>query len=93
MEIKQSTRKNKKYMVKVNDKWIHFGDVRYAQFRDSTPLKLYSIRTKKEEKTESSVEIFRKVYLVDSYLFSLRRMRSTVGYSLISNGLSPKRCL
>ena len=44
MEIKQSTPKNKKYMVLVNGKWIHFGDSRYEQFResDSTPLKLYS---------------------------------------------------
>ena len=50
MEIKQSTRKNKKYMVKVNDKWIHFGDVRYAQFRDKTPLKLYSVLDHKDKK-------------------------------------------
>ena len=42
MEIKQSTRKNKKYMIKYKDKWIHFGDTRYEQFRDGTPLKLYS---------------------------------------------------
>ena len=50
MEIKQSTRKNKKYMVKVNDKWIHFGDVRYAQFKDKTPLKLYSALDHKDKK-------------------------------------------
>ena len=41
-EMKQSTRKNKKYMVKVNNKWIHFGDTRYQQYKDRTPLKLYS---------------------------------------------------
>jgi hypothetical protein len=23
-------------------KWIHFGDTRYEQFKDRTPLKLYS---------------------------------------------------
>ena len=40
-EFKKSTRKNKKYMVKVNDKWIHFGDTRYQQFNDKTPLNLY----------------------------------------------------
>ena len=50
MEIKQSTRKNKKYMVKVNDKWIHFGDVRYAQYKDKTPLKLYSDLDHKDKK-------------------------------------------
>ena len=42
MEIKQSTRKNKKYMVKYNNKWIHFGDTRYQQYKDKIPLKLYS---------------------------------------------------
>ena len=42
VEMKQSTRKNKKYMVKVNNKWIHFGDTRYQQYKDRTPLKLYS---------------------------------------------------
>jgi len=41
-EFKKSTRKNKKYMVKVGDKWIHFGDTRYQQFNDKVPLKLYS---------------------------------------------------
>jgi hypothetical protein len=42
MEIKKSTRKNKKYMVRYNNKWIHFGDTRYQHFKDTTPLKLYS---------------------------------------------------
>jgi hypothetical protein len=41
-EFKKSTRKNKKYMVKVDDKWVHFGDTRYEQFFDKVPLKLYS---------------------------------------------------
>ena len=40
--VEPSTRKNKKYMVKYNDKWIHFGDKRHEHYRDSTPLKLYS---------------------------------------------------
>tara|TARA_R100000231_G_scaffold37543_1_gene32925 strand:- start:7928 stop:8170 length:243 start_codon:yes stop_codon:yes gene_type:complete len=44
----KSTRKNKKYMVYVKSnnkrgyKLIHFGDNRYQQYKDSTPLKLYS---------------------------------------------------
>lgn len=41
LEFKKSTRKNKKYMVFYNGKWIHFGDSRYDQYRDTTPLKLY----------------------------------------------------
>ena len=36
-------------MVLVNDKWIHFGDSRYEQFRDSTPLKLYSYLDHKDK--------------------------------------------
>ena len=42
--FKASTRKNKKYMYKgplSQNKWVHFGDSRYQQYKDSTPLKLY----------------------------------------------------
>ena len=42
LSFKRSTRKNKKYMVSYNNNWIHFGDTRYGQFKDKTPLKLYS---------------------------------------------------
>ena len=41
-EIKKSTRKNKKYMVKVGNTWVHWGDSRYQQYKDMTPLKAYS---------------------------------------------------
>jgi len=41
-EFKKSTRKNKKYMVKVDDRWIHFGQLPYEHFKDSTPQKIYS---------------------------------------------------
>ena len=45
-EFKKSTRKDKKYMVKVSDKWIHFGAIvngkPMEQFKDSTGLGLYS---------------------------------------------------
>ena len=42
--IVKSTRKHKKYMVIFNDKRppVHFGDNRYQQYKDSTPLKLYA---------------------------------------------------
>lgn len=45
--IRRSTRKNKKYMTDVvyNNKFHknqHFGDSRYSQYRDQTPLKIYS---------------------------------------------------
>ena len=43
IKIKQSTRAAKKYMaVLPSGKKIHFGAKGYEQFRDSTPLKLYS---------------------------------------------------
>lgn len=42
-QVKQSTRKNKKYMARFNGgEWQHFGDTRYEQYFDRTPLKLYS---------------------------------------------------
>ena len=42
--IQKSTRKNKKYKAVFADKRpaIHFGDNRYQQYKDSTPLGLYS---------------------------------------------------
>ena len=42
LTFKKSTRKNKKYMVFYNNKWIHFGDKRFQQYEDKTPLKIYS---------------------------------------------------
>jgi len=45
-EFKKSTRKGKKYMVKVGNKWIHFGAIvngkPMEQFKDSTGIGLYS---------------------------------------------------
>ena len=42
--LKKSTRQFKKYMAVFDDgrPSVHFGDNRYEQYRDSTPLKLYS---------------------------------------------------
>ena len=42
MQFEKSNRKNKKYMVFYNNKWIHFGDIRYEHYKDRTPLKIYS---------------------------------------------------
>ena len=47
-EISKSNRKNKKYKIQVIDKktgkieYIHFGSSIHQQYRDTTPLKLYS---------------------------------------------------
>ncbi len=29
-------------MVKVDNKWVHFGNINYQHYFDSTPLKLYT---------------------------------------------------
>jgi hypothetical protein len=42
MIFQKSTRKNKKYMVLYNGNWIHFGSTLHSQYKDTTPLKLYS---------------------------------------------------
>jgi len=43
MDFKKSTRKYKKYMVKLNDgTTVHFGDNRYSQYKDKTGLGLYT---------------------------------------------------
>lgn len=41
-EFRKSTKKNKKYDVYHDGKWIAFGDVFSEQFKDSTGLGLYS---------------------------------------------------
>ena len=40
-EFEKSSRKHKKYMVRVNGKLVHFGDNRYQQYRDK--IGLYSM--------------------------------------------------
>ena len=46
--LTKSNRKNKKYMAAIVDdngniyKNVHFGDTRYQQYKDKTPLGLYS---------------------------------------------------
>ncbi len=41
--FQKSDRKNKKYKAILPDgKAVHFGDTRYEQYKDRTPLKLYS---------------------------------------------------
>jgi hypothetical protein len=47
IEIRRSQRKHRKYVATVIidnriHRNIHFGDLRYQHYRDSTPLKLYS---------------------------------------------------
>lgn len=45
LEILPPTCKNKKYAARViwegKKKLVNFGDIRYQQYRDTTPLKLY----------------------------------------------------
>ena len=50
LEFQKSSRKNKKYQVYYNGKWIHFGDTRYEHYKDKTPLKLYSYLDHKDKK-------------------------------------------
>lgn len=45
LEILPPTRKNKKYAARIifegRERIVHFGDSRYQQYKDTTPLKLY----------------------------------------------------
>jgi hypothetical protein len=54
--IKRSTRKDKKYMAVFSDgrPTVHFGDNRYEQYRDSTPLKIYSYLDHNDEKRRTA---------------------------------------
>lgn len=51
LEWKQSDRANKKYAVLLSTgKWVHFGSSNHDQYKDTTPLKLYSNRDHLDEK-------------------------------------------
>ena len=45
LEILPPTQKNKKYAARIiwegREKLVNFGDARYQQYKDTTPLKLY----------------------------------------------------
>ena len=51
--FQKSTRKNKKYMVNYNNKWIHFGDTRYDQDADKA-LGLYKDQNHYDKKRRVS---------------------------------------
>lgn len=54
-DIKKSTRKNKKYDVYKNDKYLlSFGDNRYGQWEDTTPLKSYKHLDHKDQKRKDN---------------------------------------
>ena len=42
LEIYVSDRKNKKYYTKIKGRKVYFGDSRYGQYQDKTPIKKYS---------------------------------------------------
>ena len=51
--FQKSTRKNKKYMVNYDHKWIHFGDTRYDQYEDKA-LGLYKDQNHYDKKRRAS---------------------------------------
>lgn len=55
----KSKRKNKKYKVVIKrrglrNKTVHFGDKRYQQFKDSTPLKIYKSKDHGDKKRQKN---------------------------------------
>ena len=53
--FKKSTRINKKYDVFKNGKYlVSFGDSRYEQYEDKTPLKLYSSKSHYDKKRKDA---------------------------------------
>ena len=54
MNFKKSTRPGKKYMVVVNGKTIHFGDIKMQQYTDTTGLGLYTHLNHNDEKRRAS---------------------------------------
>ena len=54
MNFKKSTRPGKKYMVVVNGKTIHFGDIKMQQYKDTTGLGLYTHLNHNDEKRRAS---------------------------------------
>ena len=56
--------RNKKTKRKVR---VNFGDIRYEQYKDSTPLKLYSHLNHNDEKRRASYRARHSVFIKDGY--------------------------
>lgn len=57
--LKESTRKYKKWMVFIDNKWYHFGDNRYedyTQHHDKERRRLYLLRHKNENWNKSNIK-------------------------------------
>lgn len=66
--IRKSKRKHKKYDVYVNDKYLlSFGDSRYGQFKDTTPLKSFSSKDHNDKKRRT---LYYKRHGVDAVKYS-----------------------
>ena len=52
--FKVSDRKDKKYKVYYNNKWIHFGNKNYQHYKDSSGLGIYSHLDHKDKKRRAS---------------------------------------
>ena len=52
--FKKSTRKDKKYKVYYNNKWIHFGNKNYQHYKDSTGLGIYSHLDHNDKKRQAN---------------------------------------
>ena len=65
--FKVSDRKDKKYKVYYNNKWIHFGNKNYQHYKDNTGLGVYSHLDHKDKKRRTSYQArnFFKFYLVN----------------------------
>jgi hypothetical protein len=65
-DLQKSNKKNKKYMILVNNKYIHFGHIDYEHYKDQTPLKLYKhLDHNDKERRERYRKRHKKILLKD----------------------------
>lgn len=67
VKIKISTRKDKKYMIFLNNKWIHFGQMGYEDFtkhKDKNRRKWFLNRNKKWRNQKKNTPGFLSYYLL-----------------------------
>ena len=70
--FEKSKRKNKKYDAIIKNrkgdvKRIPFGDVRYEQYKDSTPNKLYSGKDHNDKKRRDAYRKRHKIHLKNNF--------------------------
>lgn len=89
--ISKSNRANKKYAIRVFyggiEKTVHFGDTRYGQYHDRTPMRLFRLTQRVKYAGADHGSVARR----ESYLRRASAIRNRDGSLAVNDPFSPNR--